>query len=99
MTPTGRAPIDGNDRDATVWLLGTSFADANGAAALTLQLGRPIRWTIRFGASGLGSLRAALPELRHKTRAKVVVWEIVERGYFLEEWTAPAPLPQTENGG
>jgi SGNH hydrolase-like domain, acetyltransferase AlgX len=99
VTPTGRAPIDGNDRDATVWLLGTSFADANGAAALALQLGRPIRWTIRFGASGLGSLRAALPELRHKTRARVVVWEIVERGYFSEEWAAPAPLPRPTDGG
>lgn len=99
VTPRGRTPIDGNDRDATVWLVGTSFADANGAAALALQLGRPIRWTIRFGASGLASLRAALPELRSKTRAKVVVWEIVERGYFSAEWATPAPLPKPTDGG
>jgi hypothetical protein len=98
VTPQGRTPIDGNDRDAAVWLLGTSFANVNGAAALALQLGRPIRWTIRFGASGLGAMRVALPELQAKIRAKVIVWEIVERGYFSGEWAFAAPLLKPTEG-
>jgi hypothetical protein len=98
VTPQGNTPINGDDIDAPVWLLGTSFANANGAAALALQLGRPIRWTIRFGASGLGALRVALPELQSKTRAKVIVWEIVERGYFSAEWASPAPLSTPTDG-
>jgi hypothetical protein len=87
--PAGFTAMDGKDADAEVLLVGASFAEDNGAVALATWLGRPIRTSIRFGATGLASLRAALPELRAGTKAKVVVWDIVERGFFSPEWQDP----------
>ena len=88
-SPAGFVAMDGKDPDAEVLLVGASFAEDNGAASLSMWLGRPIRTSIRFGATGLASLRAALPELRAGTKAKVVVWDIVERGFFAAEWQDP----------
>lgn len=89
VTPTGRIGMDGKDESAAVWMVGASFAMENGANAIALHLGRPMRTTIAFGASGLEAMREALPGIRPGMRAKVVLWEIVERGYFAPEWRAP----------
>jgi hypothetical protein len=86
---SGFVAMDGKTADAEVLLLGASFAEDNGAAALSFWLGRPLRTSIRYGATGLASLQAALPELRAGTKAKVVVWDIVERGFFNAEWLDP----------
>lgn len=86
QTAGGWAKVDGTDPDAAVWVLGTSFAEENGADAIALFLGRSLRTTIAYGAVGLEPLRRAVPELRAGTKAKVVVWEIVERGIFDPVW-------------
>lgn len=82
----GRVAMDGKDANAAVWVIGTSFSEENGANALSLFLGRPVRTTIVRGAVGLEPLRAAVPELRAGTKAKVVIWELVERGMFDPVW-------------
>ena len=69
-----------DDPAAEVLLLGTSFSESNGAGALALALGRPVRVISELGASGLRPLRRVVDELRQGTRAKVVIWELVERG-------------------
>ncbi|MFY9343614.1 MAG: hypothetical protein WAT39_14050 [Planctomycetota bacterium] len=78
--------MDGKDPAAEILLIGASFAEENGANAIALWLGRPLRVNIHYGATGLASLREVLPELRAGTKAKVVVWEIVERGIFDPAW-------------
>jgi hypothetical protein len=85
----GFGAMDGKDANAEVLVIGASFAEENGTNALSLWLGRPVRASVRFGATGLPSLRAALPELRAGTKAKVVVWDVVERGFFDPEWQDP----------
>jgi len=89
LTPAGPVPMNGDDPDAEVLLIGTSFSQANGSAALAFHLGRPVRGVIIRGAQGMLPLRAALDELRSGTRAKVVVWELVERGMFQGAWLDP----------
>ena len=89
VTPTGRVGMFGTDESAPVWLVGTSFAHENGANAFALQHGRAIRTTIAFGASGLEAMAAARPGIRPGMKAKVVLWEIVERGYFDPQWREP----------
>jgi hypothetical protein len=89
VTPEGRVGMFGDDEAATVWMIGTSFARVNGANAVALSLGRPIRTALRVGASGLAALRAARPQIRPGMRAKVVLWEIVERGYYEPDWREP----------
>ncbi len=86
---TGAVAMDGKDPQAEVLLLGASFAEENGMNALALFLGRSVRAYIRRGAVGMLPLQAALPELRAGTKAKVVVWEIVERGIFDPVWRQP----------
>lgn len=83
---TGDRPAVVDDPAAEVLLLGTSFSEMNGAGALALALGRPVRAVIDYGAAGLAPLRAVAAELRAGTAAKVVVWEIVERGLFTVDW-------------
>jgi hypothetical protein len=85
----GAAAVDGTDPAAEVLLLGASFAEENGLNALAFGLGRSVRAYIRFGAAGLLPLRDALPELRAGTKARVVVWDVVERGFFTPEWLDP----------
>ncbi len=87
--PAGTVAVDGTDPDAEVLLLGASFAHENGLQALALGLGRSVRGCIRMGAGGFGSLQATLPELRAGTKAKVVVWELVERGFSTRAWLDP----------
>lgn len=86
----GRAvAMFGDDPDAAILLIGTSFSEENGMNALSLALGRPVRGQIIRGAQGMKPLEAALAELRGGTRAKVVVWEMVERGWFEGAWLDP----------
>lgn len=75
-----------DDVDNEVLLVGTSFSKTNGAVALALVLGRPVRMVMKPGASGLSAIREVLDELRRGTQAKVVVWEIVERGLMDKGW-------------
>lgn len=88
---TERGPVGlyGDDPDAEVLVIGTSFAEENGLDALMLALGRPVRGIIVRGPEGLLPLRAALPELRRGTQARIVVWEMVERGLFEGAWLDP----------
>jgi hypothetical protein len=81
--------MDGNDQEAPVLHLGASFAHENGYTGIAAFLGRQVRKHIRFGAVGIDPLRIALPELRAGTKAKVVIWDVVERGFFAAEWSAP----------
>jgi hypothetical protein len=81
--------MDQKDPAAPVLVLGASFAEENGVTALAFALQRPVRSYIRRGASCLGALRDAVPELRAGTKARVVVWELVERGLFEPAWQAP----------
>jgi hypothetical protein len=74
------------DPAAEVLLLGTSFSEVNGAAALAFALARPVRAVLEPGASGLPALHEVAEELRLGTRARVVVWEVVERGLFEADW-------------
>jgi len=85
-TQAGSEVLDGKDPAAEVLLIGTSFAVENGTQALTLALGRPVRAITAFGASGLPALQLARPEVVRGMRAKVVIWEIVERGLLEEDW-------------
>ena len=88
-TAAGAGRMDGNDLNAEVLVSGTSFSEENGRNARSLFLGRPVRSVIVRGAAGMKPLRAALNELQKGTRAKVVVWEMVERGQFEDVWLAP----------
>ena len=88
-TPNGAVTLDGHDPAAEVLVIGTSFSEENGRSALSLFLGRPVRSVIVRGAAGMKPLRAALDELQKGTRAKVVVWEMVERGQFEPVWLEP----------
>jgi hypothetical protein len=81
--------MDGSDPAASVLQLGASATRENGMVALSFFLGRPVRAIVRTGAVGIEPLRAALPELRGGTRAKVVVWDLVERGFSKPEWQDP----------
>jgi SGNH hydrolase-like domain, acetyltransferase AlgX len=88
-TPGGTVAMDGKDPAARVLWIGTSFSEENGANAAALFLGRPLRTVIARGAVGMKPLRLALDELRAGTAAKVVVWELVERGMFDPVWREP----------
>lgn len=83
--------LDGEDPDAEILLVGTSYSDVNGLKALMLALGRPIRMVQENGAASITPMRRALAELREpgRPRPKLVIWEIVERGFFEEPWRDP----------
>lgn len=89
VTEAGTAGMFGKDPDAEILVIGSSFSEENGMVALSLGLSRPVRATIVRGAAGILPLKKALPELREGTKAKVVVWEIVERGLFEGFWLDP----------
>ena len=91
LSPAGPVAMRGDDVDAEVLLVGTSFSEENGMSALSLHLGRPVRGTIMRGAQGMKPLLAALDELRGSdgAKAKIVVWELVERGMFEGAWLDP----------
>lgn len=91
-TPAGTVDLDGKDPNAEILVIGTSFSEENGANALSFALGRPVRTVIVRGAAGMKPLRAALAELQAGTKAKVVVWEMVERGFFEDVWLRPEAL-------
>ncbi|MCA8977239.1 MAG: hypothetical protein KDC98_21130, partial [Planctomycetes bacterium] len=89
LSDVGGVKIDPlvDDPATDVVLLGTSFSETNGAGALALALGRPVRAIINHGASGVASLREFQDELRQGTEARLVVWEIIERGLFEVQWS------------
>jgi hypothetical protein len=82
-------PMSGKDADAEVLVMGTSFSEENGMKALSLSLGRPVRLTFVYGADGLGPVRKGMEEMASGTRARVVVWELVERGFLEAAWRDP----------
>jgi hypothetical protein len=72
---------------ATVLLAGTSFSIENGSTALQFALERPVRLVTRLGAAGTNALGEALHLLETgECKAKVLVWEFVERGYLEPAW-------------
>ncbi|MFN3241897.1 MAG: alginate O-acetyltransferase AlgX-related protein [Planctomycetota bacterium] len=87
--PGAATPMFGQDATAEVWLTGTSFAEANGMVAVSFALGRPVYGIIERGAPGIAPMQAALREIEAGARPKVVVWEIVERGFFTGQWLEP----------
>lgn len=89
--PGGPVPVYGKDRNAEVLIIGASFAEENGMAATSFALGRPVRAIITRGAAGILPLQRALADLRDGKigNAKVVIWEIVERGLFEGFWLDP----------
>ena len=87
--PTGAVGVFGEDPDAEILMIGSSFAEANGMVGLSIALARSVRANIIRGAAGILPLKATLAELRRGTKAKVVVWEIVERGLFEGFWLDP----------
>ena len=87
--PSGAVAMDGKAPDAPVLLVGASFALENGIQALSLFLQRPVRGHLERGESGMQPLRDALRELQAGTTAKVVVWELIERGFFDPAWEDP----------
>lgn len=83
----GRVALTGDDRDAEILLVGTSFAEENGLDALAFALGRPVYGRLQNGASALPPMRTALREIeRGEVLPKVVVWQIVERGLRDAPW-------------
>ena len=87
--PDGLRELPASDRDAEVVLAGTSFSKSSGGAALRLALRRSVHAIERDGATGLPSIAAALDELSSLPKAKLLVWEIVERGFFEPGWEDP----------
>jgi hypothetical protein len=80
----------GDDPNAEVMLVGTSFANANGMNALMFTLGRPVHANIELGAASTEPMLTTLEQLRNGRKTKVVIWEIVERGFFSESWKTPS---------
>jgi len=89
VTPAGAVGMFGEDPDAEILVIGSSFAEANGMIALSFGLARSVRANIIRGAAGILPLQATLEQLRPGQKAKVVVWEIVERGLFEGFWLDP----------
>jgi len=82
-------PMFGKDAGSEVWLSGTSFADANGMEAVSFALGRAIYAVTQRGAPGLAPMQQLLDEIEAGARPKVVIWEIIERGFFSAQWSDP----------
>lgn len=78
----------GEEADAEIVLAGTSFA-YDGSQALRLAAGRPVHACIHDGADGLAGIREVIAKLPKLAKAKVVVWEIVERGFLEAPWREP----------
>jgi hypothetical protein len=89
VTKTGTVGLFGDDPNAEVVLVGTSFANANGMTAVTFALGRPLHANIELGAASTEPMQATLEQLRNGRTPKLVIWEIVERGFFTEAWIDP----------
>jgi len=80
-------PAEQVAQQATVLLAGTSFSLENGATALQYALERPVRVVAHLGADGTNALGDALHLLATgECKAKVLIWEFVERGYLEPAW-------------
>jgi len=89
QTPAGPRGFTGDEPDAAILMAGTSFSKANGAHALRLTLGRPIRSVLNDGAGSVGSMRDLLDLLPTMPQTRLVIWEMVERGFFENDWQDP----------
>ncbi|HEB53773.1 MAG TPA: hypothetical protein ENI87_11025 [bacterium] len=86
----GARALRGEDPAAEVLLVGTSFAEEGGLAALTFALGRDVYGCIDKGAVAIAPMQRAVRELADGVaRPRVVVWQIVERGFGAVEWREP----------
>ena len=90
-TPAGPRAFTDEDEGAAILLAGTSFSKSNGAHALRLSLGRPIRVVVNDGAGSVASIHEVLGLLPKSPQTRLVVWEIVERGFFENDWQDPHP--------
>lgn len=89
VEPGGAVGMFGKDPEAEILVVGSSFSEENGMVALSIGLARSVRANIIRGAAGILPLRATLDEMQIGTKAKVVVWEVVERGLFEGFWLDP----------
>ncbi len=88
-TPAGPRGFTGEEADAAILLAGTSFSKGNGAHALRLALGRPIRSVVIEGAGSVAAIREVLELLPTMPQTRLVIWEMVERGFFENDWLDP----------
>lgn len=86
LSPGGVTPFDPDDAGAEILLAGTSFSKSNGASALRLALARPVRAVLRDGAASIESARDTLALLPSMPRVRLVLWEVVERGFLEDGW-------------
>lgn len=91
--PTGPVALTWDDNDARIVLAGTSFSES-GKHALALVLGRKVHARHHHGAAGIDGIADVLEVLPTLRDAKVVVWEIVERGFHEEGWREPSLVRQ-----
>lgn len=87
-------PMDAIADEALVALAGSSFSAENGKDAIAFALGRPVDGKgVHKGASALRGLAEALDRIEQgESKARVVVWEFVERAWLEGAWTAPEAL-------
>ncbi|MFT4842697.1 MAG: alginate O-acetyltransferase complex protein AlgJ [Planctomycetota bacterium] len=89
VTKAGPVGMFGNDPDAEIVVVGSSFSKENGMIAMAFALSRPVHGNIELGASASVPMQATLEQLRNGRTPKVVIWEIVERGLFSAFWLDP----------
>lgn len=87
-------PHDELLREAAIALAGSSFSQDIGRAAFAFGLGRALdSRAVHSGASSVVSLAEALDRIESgESKAKVLVWEFVERAWLEGVWAAPAGL-------
>ena len=87
-------PMDALADEALVALAGSSFSAENGKDAVAFALGRAIDGRgVHKGASALQGMAETLDRIeRGESRARVLVWEFVERGWLEGVWAPPEGL-------
>lgn len=87
-------PMDALADEALVALAGSSFSAENGKDAVAFALGRAVDGRgIHKGASALQGLAESLDRIeRGESKARVLVWEFVERAWLEGVWLPPAGL-------
>lgn len=94
IDPRPDLPMDGLADEALVALAGSSFSAENGKDAVAFALGRAVDGRgIHKGASALVGLAETLERIEEgRSKAKVVVWEFVERAWLEGAWSPPPSL-------
>lgn len=87
-------PMDALADEALVALAGSSFSAENGKDAVAFALGRALDGRgIHKGASALQGLAETLDRMEQgESKARVLVWEFVERAWLEGVWVPPAGL-------